>query len=239
MDLNFFQARTKFHHRKFFSIGLENVTVCPAPRADTTQFPILNAKRFFLTEDQIIQGNGAYTHQDRIWYVWRAETDLVDPDAFPSAVDFRFKPGDALLDSDNTLWTVLTDEWDRLNLSWHLTCRNIVLHEGLRDSITIIRGKQVRDKANAISYDFKNGLAIVTNIPARVQPQTKSVDPRMDVVNSNDRYTVVVSQDVRVVLAQDRIRATLRTGEVIDMMWTAYRNAERIDELPILECQRI
>ena len=239
MDLASFQDRIKHAHRKWFGFAAETVTVYPAPRLDSFRFDVPYTHRFELTKQQLLNSHGTYVSVDRTWWVWQQEIDEIDTDDFPAATAFEFKIGDVIKDAEGVSWTILNVEYDDKSRNYHLTVRDLVIVAGLADSITIMRADIVKGEASETFYDYDNGTPIVTNLACLVQPIQQQGEDRLSVMSTAKKFTVVLAQPVDLILVQDQIRATLQDGTELQLKWTSYRNTMRIDELPVLECERI
>jgi len=224
-----------------YNLVPEVVTVYPAPRNDATKFLISYAERFPLTERDLIQGNGAYTSQDRVWYAWQSE--IVNAATPPQPSTFAFKPGDVISAGDSTEWTVLQiSDYEEVDGSWRLMTRDLVLHFGLRDSVTILRPVISQGPASEPVYDYYRASRLVTNCPARVQPKQGGPKTVNEFSSNVNDYTVVLGQQVSL-QRDDIIQAMIATGDnaglVINLKWKEQNNQERIDELPYLTCERV
>lgn len=189
--------------------------------------PIEYAKRRSISVRERTASGGAYTGNDVNWWV---PCDLLP-------TDIRIKPGDAVVDGDGVRWTALEVQWGaRLN-RWKLTCRDLVLHWRLRDTISVERAEVGYDNSGAAvkrwptGSNTSGGLVVYADLPARVQPINAYDSEGRGVLGTERRFDVIVGRQLAVT-REDRVR--LASGEYLDIV--GYRQAERIDELPILEC---
>jgi hypothetical protein len=164
--------------------------------------------------------------------------------------DFSCKPGDVVVALDDpplaksgNRWTVIDAAWNRLKQTWRLTTRNLALVVGMSDEIQIERATLSTDAAGApvktfpvpvppaaagLPYTFTGGI-ILYRLIARVQPQRTQVDEERGIRGPKTLYDVIVPQQV-LISTEDRIRWG---GQYLEIV--GYRQAERIDELPIVE----
>lgn len=184
------------------------------------------AKRRALTTRELAASGGVYTGQDRVWLLPVA---LLTP-------GLQLKPADAVVDASGTRWTVLEAALNKFGATWRLTCRDLVLAFDLRVIITIERAALSYDAAGAAVKTFPpaGGLVLIDQLPARVQPLREEVADQRGLRGPLLRYDVIVGRPVDGVSTEDRVK--LPDGSYLDIL--GYRNPDRIDELPVLECQR-
>jgi hypothetical protein len=210
----------------------ETLTVFSAPRNDLIQFPAKNAFRRALTTREKAASNGAYTGQDLVFLIPSPESQKPD-DHFP------FKPGDVVVDAKLTSWTVLeagSIAWTNL---WRLVTRNLVLTHGLRNEVTILRPTITTHAGGHPVFSWgPDATKVVENLPARVQLMETTPDVLNDVDSAHERFTVILGQQVTLE-TEDRIVVTKGQRQGIALEWQAMRNADRIDELPVVECRRV
>lgn len=212
--------------------NLEPVRIYPAPRLDATSVPVLRAKRRALSRRDLMDGNGAYLANDLVWIVPQLELSQ-------APIDFELHPGDLVHDEDEQEWTVLSAAWNKLKQTWRLVTRSLALNLNLRDSITILRPLIAYGTAAEPVFNWAQASAIVTAIPCRVQPDQTGVETHNEVTAAATTYKVILGQQVAL-QAYDRFSATLQaTGEVILLEWQRHMNAERLDELPMVQCVRV
>lgn len=195
------------------------------------------AKRRNLTSRELAASGGVYSPKDQVWLL---------PDAlFPTGI--LSKPGDVIVEQggaldgtlDGTRWTVLEESWGKNRQTRRLTCRNLTLAFDLRDLVTIERPAISSDAAGvqvkAYPSDPSNpgGVVLYANLPARAQLVTKEVAEQYGVRGLEGKYRVIVAQEVDVT-SEDRLR--LDNGLYLDV--AGYENAARIDELPVVVCER-
>ena len=180
---------------------------------------------------------GAYTGADRVCLVPRAVL----------APGKDFKPGDVLIRSDESRWTVLEEGFGKGEQTFRLNCRNLVLAFDLRDKIDIERATTVYDTAGAAVKLFPTGplphggQAIYTALPCRVQLATQEIADERGIRGFKGTYAVILSREV-VVTNEDRIR--LRTGSTDGLPAGTYleirdyHQTQTIDNLSVIAAER-
>lgn len=191
------------------------------------------AKRRNLTVRELAASGGAYTSLDQIWLI---------PDAlFP--VGLLSKPGDVVVELDGdqqgARWTVLEAGRGKNRQTRRLTCRDLVLSLDLADAITIERPAISYDAAGAPVKAFPSdainpgGVVLYAALVCRVQLVEKKSEEERGTRGLGGAYEITVSQELDVT-QEDRV--LLANGLYLDIV--GYRNAQRIDLLPTLLCER-
>jgi hypothetical protein len=210
--------------------GVEQVTVYPTPRNDLTFFPVSNALGRSLTFAEVAPSGGVYTRNDRVWLLPVATSQAL-------TAEFPLVPGFAVVDGTGSTWTVLEVGLNTLKSHWRCVTRNLVLAAGLRDTVTIIRPRVTYGPSGSPAYDWSNATAIVTDLPARVQPTAGNVEAVNDIESMTKEYRVTLAQEVSV-RAFDRVDwrdAAGIPGPPLQILSSA--NSGRIDVLPELLCK--
>lgn len=215
--------------------GKTPATSTPPSRNQPLLIPV--AKRRNLTRRELASSGGVYTGLDQVYLL---------PDAlFP--VGLASKPGDVVVEltdgsaeeQPGTRWTVLEVGWGKNRQTRRLTCRDLVLAYDLRDAITIERPAITYDAAGAPYKAFPSdavnpgGVVLYQDLPARVQLVTKDMADERGIRGLEGKYEVIVGQEVDVT-SEDRI--ALPGGVYLDIV--GYKNAMRIDELPVIVAER-
>ena len=143
-------------------------------------------------------------------------------------------PGWVVEEEDGTRWTVLTRDRNRRGQTCTLGCVDLVLAHDLRDTVVIERATISHDASGAAVKDDWRPLYTVR---ARVQLQEESPDEARGARYGRRRYQVIVDRQLPLLdVAEDRLRWQPDTRTAyLDLM--AYRQPERIDELPVLEAE--
>lgn len=176
--------------------------------------------RAITTRDQMASG-GAYTPADRNWF-------LPSP---KMPVGFTPTVGNVVVEENGTRWTAINVDRQRLGTVWKLTCKDLPLAFGLRDEIDVQRAAISYDAAGVAVKAFPpdGGATIYPRLAARVVQQRQEVMEGRGIRGPKTTYEVIVAKQLGIT-TEDRI---LWNGQYLDV--TGYRNAERLDELPIVE----
>lgn len=161
--------------------------------------------------------DGTYRHGDVIWSIPRASLTIQ-----PGAGDTLYDP------LDGRTWTVQRVAEATLATRWRCDCRDLILAENLRETVTIERAEQVRDTDGST----RKVWVVLDVMPARIQPGTQYV------ADEHGAYAMQASQDVylmRPVVMHRFMRVISAAGEIYNV--TGARNQGRIDELMILETE--
>lgn len=197
-------------------------------RKTPRSIPLTVAKRSSVRSRQQSPSGGVYVGAE---INWRVPARLVPAGEMP-------KPADVIVDSEDTRWTVLTVERKRLQQTWLLGCVNLTLALDLRETILVERATIGYDGAGAASKSFPpHGGRVLYTAQARVQYTEGEVAEGRGVRAQRERYEVIVDRQMPDVdVAEDRVRWVDRgVTRYLDIV--AYRRPERIDELPVLECE--
>lgn len=114
-------------------------------------------RRNISVRDIPTQRTGIFTGHDLVW--------LVPAKVLPDGV--KPNPSDWITDQAGINWTVLDTQFNNLQATWRLNCRNLVLAENLRQTIGWYRHTTTRDAAGGRvpnAYEL-----LLENIPARIQ----------------------------------------------------------------------
>lgn len=204
--------------------GLEPVTLEVSRRQGSGQrVGLCKAKRRALTRRELAASAGAYTGEDLVWLL---------PQAQLPECKFQVKPADVVTDGEGREWTVLEAAHNKLRQTWRLVTRDLVLAYDLRDLITVERAELGEDLAGAAVK--REWQALYASVPARVQPSERREAEEHGVEGWEEAFDVWVGRELADVGREDRVK--LRDGTYLDVV--RYRQAERIDQLPVLECVR-
>ncbi len=210
----------------------ETVTVFPPPRNELIFFPVSGVFRRAPTYKEMTASGGAYTSQDLVFLIPAPTSQKVDG-------HFPFRPGAIVKDGRLVSWTVLEASpiaWENV---WRVTARNLVLAFGLADEIKILRPKVAKGSGGEPVYTWgADATVIAADLPARVQIQAVEPNETNELQTPNERFVVVLGQQVDLQVT-DRIVVTKGARKGIALMWTAVRNADRIDMLSELDCLRV
>jgi hypothetical protein len=117
---------------------------------------------------------------------------------------------------------------------WVLTCRDPIVAYDLRDTITI---QQASDDLSGTSVNRIWNTNLYLNLPCRVQPQRASVVNERGVEGQETEYLIYLSKQLTLPNVREcRVLWTPRGQTAQQILGRlTYRDAERIDELPMLE----
>lgn len=203
--------------------NVEEVTFRSNRSNSATPYTISSALGRAPNWKELQASNGAYTGQDK---VWNLPASLVTA-AGAVGIDLP-KPGDTIIDESDATWTVLQVALNTWKTVWRLMCRNLSLAYGLRDTISIERGRLTRDAAGSPLTTWE---AVYEDIPARVQLVSQAPVEWLGVSGAQGDYMVVVDRQLTLSMQFERVKFGDEYLEI-----KAYRNPQRIDELPILDC---
>lgn len=129
-------------------------------------YSISDAKRRNITAQDIpTQRTGIFTGHDLVWLIPQA--------VLPAGVVPN--PSDFITDSSGRNWTVLDTQFNNLQSTWRLNCRDLVLAENLRQTIGLYRTANTRDPAGGRTPNTYS--MVLGNVPARIQETgTESMD---------------------------------------------------------------
>lgn len=226
--------------------GLEVVNYEVALRGENEPDAVLQAKRRAISNPERYPSGGVYVGASVDWHV-------PDPLLIPGVTP---KPADVIVDSDGQRWTVLIAEHKALQSRWRLTCVNLILAYQLRDQITIERPDITPDSSGVVVKKFPTvpsfprdtqhvettGGKIIYRGIARVQLLAEAISEGRGIRGPELRYDVIVPHlPVEGLTTEDRI-VWLRPGKefpnTVYLDCLGYRNAARIDELPVIEAVR-
>lgn len=207
---------------------VEAVTLEGATRAGPRLCSVARAKRRNVRGSQKSPSGGVYVGYEMRWHV---PAPLLPEGWVP-------KPRDAVLDGGGRRWTVLTVEHNNHGLTWMLGCVDLVLALDLRDEVVVERAALSQDDSGVTVKAFPpGGGRDLYTVAARVQEITRDIADERGVRYAKGRFEVTVDRQMPdVEPGEDRVRwADRGTVRYLDIL--AYRQPDRIDELPVLECE--
>lgn len=197
-------------------------------------FSIARAKRRSVTTRDVMAGVAAYGAQDATWHLPNV---LLPPGVTP-------KRADVIVDTRGDRWTVLEAALESYGSRWRLPCRNLILAEDLRDTVTIERctisfdGAGVKIKAwptrTGPTDTSPVGGKILYQLPAKVQTMSVELADERGIRGAKGTVAVVVGRQVIVDPEQDRVK--LSDGSYLDLL--GYHEPDRDDVLPTLDCEK-
>lgn len=174
-----------------------------------------------VTVREMAISQGVYRADDVNWFV---PVDLL-PGYAP-------EPGDLIVTGKGVEYTVLDRRRAGGLTVWQMTCRDLVLAEGLTDLIDIERPEIVYDASGVATKRWPPdyGKTPYRQIKARVQLSDQRIAEEHGVRALQGTYQVIVPRQVRVT-NEDRI--VLADGTILDV--TGYHAAYQIDQLPVID----
>jgi hypothetical protein len=136
------------------------------------------------------------------------------------------KPADTITRGDGSVWTVLAARPPSISGVWQLTCRDLVLANGLRQTGTLSRpvlGQDVAGRQTFAAY-----TPIASNIPCRLQPEGGDAADTFERRTLAQRFTAFLGVQV-VAQAKDQFVVNGLGYTVLD-----FKLPQRIDELMTL-----
>lgn len=189
---------------------------------DGDTYCLSNAAQYDVDIREGGQSFGVYTTADKIWTVDADQLCEVTP-----------KPRDRIIDEQDLVWTVLRVSLsETLNFYKFLT-RNLAIAADLADSL-VIRVPAVGQGATAAATRDWSAAPKYNGIPGRAQPLRQDVFEDRGKMAVRTLYTVFLDRQI------DPRNAAGDWGRVevngLTLRILGYRDAERIDELPKLDC---
>lgn len=215
-------------------------TPAPAPpKSRNLRFYVSTAKRRQLNKRELAE-RPIYSPSDQVWLI----PDAMFPDGIQSKpgdvwVELPQDASDLLEQTGGTRWTVLQVAWLKFHSMRRLTCRNLVLELDLADTVTVERPAISFDAAGVAVKQFPSdpvnpgGVALYENIPASVDLMSKESAEAYGIRGLEASYKIIVGQELDV---SEEDRVLLSNGLYVDII--GYQQAQRIDQLPALICQR-
>lgn len=200
--------------------GRESVEYQSTRKAGGVTVTLPNAIQYPITTRELAASGGRYTGSDVVWSLRLAELGDVTP-----------KPADTIIDATAAVWTVLDVAVSRFAGFAKATCRNLAVAFGLEDAVDIevptVAAGDTGGRANVWAAKY-------SDLACRMQPDaTESFDARGKDATAR-RYLCYVARQIDPRSdAGDWGRVTFE-GRYYQI--TGYRQAERIDELPVVEC---
>jgi hypothetical protein len=203
---------------------MEAVTFTRVRGGQSGDLQNVQAKRRNLTSREKAASNAVYVGAELVWLL---------PAILIQGV---VKPGDLITDGDGAIYTVLDTDLQALRSFWRLRTVNLSIAYDLQDQVDVQRGTVVDDGAGTPVKLFPpdGGQTLYSAVPARVQPTTEEIRDERGIRGPVVKYDVIVSQSATGISTEDRLLWTAR-GRYLEIR--GIRNPEKIDELPVLECE--
>lgn len=189
------------------------------------------AKRRVLSTKELAASNGRYTGSDIVFHIpYESMPDYVTPRVGDQIIDHAQPSQDGGLQNEERTWTVLELNQQVLGTRWKCVCRDMVIANGLTDTITIYTPTVSLDATGA---QTRSWTAVHSNLAARVQPENTDQFDSRGIRASKVNYSVFVPQDVTVRNSNGDWGKIVWGSVTLDI--TGYQQAERIDVLPVIQ----
>lgn len=203
--------------------GRETVTYRAATSSGYDDSSVANAIRYPITLKEMQASYGVYVSGDVVWTLGERELAGISP-----------KPRDVLLDDAGDSWTILDAAHAMLGRFWRVNTRNLAIANQLYDTVDLQHPTITQTAAGNRSVAW---TTVATGVHCRVQPrQTEAFDER-GVRSSRTVYDVFFASNVSVTAADGNF-GRLVWGSV-NLQIVTYKDAERIDSLPVAECHKV
>jgi len=193
------------------------------------QVQIATALRSQVTDREKSPSNGAYAGFETNWFL---PANLMG--------GLVASPGMTVTDGKGTRFTILTADYDEADKVYQCGTVDLVLANQLRDQIDIQRATVTYDSATSAlrtwPADYTSSLNVYSQLPAKVQLLNQETQEVFGVLGFHGKYAVTVIRDVSI-LKHDRIRWYQRDGTSVFLDVLGQTNPQRIDELPVLDCE--
>jgi hypothetical protein len=193
-----------------------------------TDYTFSDAKRRPLKWSERQPAGGAYQQGQVVWLV---PVEVVE---LSSGGDWEPRPADMVTEAGppGVTYTVLEAELRELKTYWWLRCVDLVLANGLTQSVDV---EVPTVTQSATGAQVRAWAAKYTGLSCRVQPQEQEEFTGRGKKAPRVKFFVYVAQQI------DPRNAAGDWGRVkhgsLYYQITGYRAAERIDELPVVECE--
>lgn len=117
--------------------NIESITYTSNNVTDTAYQLAITKRRSITSADVPTEKTGSYTSSDLVWMI---PTAVLTGGLIPKVSDY-------ITDSASVEWTVLDLQLWNFKSTWRLTTRNLVLAEGLYDTIKLMRPANTNDGA--------------------------------------------------------------------------------------------
>lgn len=198
--------------------GLETVTLAYRNGSSVT---INHAHRRAVTWKEIEASGGDVRAGDTVWQ-WPQSESAAQPPL-----------GSTLTDSAGDVWTILgINPSHQITAKWTAVCRQLAVEERLDTLVTIQVATYTKDDWGVAVPTWADAY---TDVRARVQPVTQTPDVAHDADEVEQLVRIMLESDLVIVPGADYrvIDSDLEIYQVV-----RYEQAERIDALPVLVCER-
>jgi hypothetical protein len=201
--------------------NLEAITYTSVATAGNTTIDISDAAFYWQNLQEAAPSAGVYTRADGIFVVRNSLLAGVG----------GAKPSDTLTRADGSVWTVLSVRPPVISGVWQLTCRDLILANGLQQTGTLTRPNLTQDSAGRQALMTYSTIA--SNIACRVQPEGGDAGNLLDRRTLPQRFTAFLGVQV-IAQAKDLFTVGGQSFTVLD-----FKMPQRIDELMTLSLELI
>lgn len=198
--------------------NIERVELLSVSRGSDEPTAIRAAVRSTLTAAEAQASYGVYRKDDVKWTIPGVMLSGVTP-----------KPRDVILDANSNRYTILDAAFEFLDGGWELTTRNLVISEGLDQTMTV--------QEAAVTYDGSGGAVrswstLYSGVACRAQPQELDIADERSLRAQQTRYLVFCERQLPNLDVRE-CRLVIAGVGTLDVIRAT--NPERIDELFTVE----
>jgi hypothetical protein len=201
--------------------NLEAITYTSVATAGNTTIDVPDAAFYWQNLQEAAPSAGVYTRADGIFVV---------RDSLLACVGGA-KPADTITRDDGSVWTVLSVRPPVISGVWQLTCRDLILANGLQQTGTLSRPALTQDSAGRQA--LSSYTTVASNIACRVQPEGGDAGNALDRRTLPQRLTAFLGVQVTA-QAKDLFAVDGQNYTVLD-----FKMPHRIDELMTLSLELI
>lgn len=173
-----------------------------------------------------------------VYQVWKQEWIVPD-----ELIQWPLKPGDLVIDGVQNRWTVITAEPFAMDSEWRLDTLALLLHPDLYDVIDIERASVFQDAGGSTYKVYpgdagSGGSVLYKALPCRVQLIEGPAHAERGIRGQVRKFQVISSLQIDDVTTEDRAKWIDPSGRTVYLEIRNLRNPERVDELPVLDCEQ-
>lgn len=201
----------------------EPVTLTDVAAAGDTDYDLKTAKRRALSFRELAASGGAYTAKDLVWLL---PAKIVEAARAPEP-----EPADRITDKTGDIWTILEGTLNTWKSYYRCVTRNLILAADLRTTLSVKRSTgTATDDAGGRVYSFSE---VYNAIPCRFQEVGAEISDERGQRATLKRYSVWVDRRLYLTIEDQILDAD---GNIYEL--TGWHDADRIDQLQQLDCQR-
>jgi hypothetical protein len=201
--------------------NLEAITYTSVATAGNTAIAVVDAAFYWQGFQEAAPSAGVYTHADGIFVVRNSLLAAVG----------GAKPADTITRADGSIWTVLRVRPPVISGVWHLTCRDLILANGLEQTGSLLRPTLAQDSAGRQA--IASYTTVCSNIACRVQPEGGTARDVFERRTLPQRFTAFLGAQVTA-QAKDQFVVADQNYTILD-----FKRPQRIDELMTLTLELI